>query len=238
MRKRLTNILICPNNYQSDLKIYGTKVHRNGAVLYNLDDTQLLEDDDIEEGIIVSDSSQTAYPVSEFIAILLSDTDIDTNHHQMLLEKAVDKCPDFYNTILKSTLERITKHKDTSEGKWNREEMKYYDNEVNTPEQREQMLHSIKNMPIWRIFQPRTKYIIKYLKEKCAGQTILEIGSGNSRTVSWAFNPASFNFKYVGSDISFKRLMVAKKSIPEGDFFQASALNLPFKNDSFYAVIS
>ncbi len=143
-----------------------------------------------------------------------------------------------YKSVLKSTLERITKLNETNDGKWNREEMRYYDKEVNTPEQRDYMLHEIKNTPIWRIFIPRTNHIIKHLELVCHNQNVLEIGCGNSRTVSWAFHPEKFHYNYVGTDISFKRLLVAKKSIPSGDFIQASALNLPFIPESFYGLIS
>jgi len=238
MRKKLLRILKCPNNNNFDLKIFGAEVNRNNIILKDLENEQLQDNDDIINGLIICESSQTAYPISESIAILLSDNDIDINHHLPLLERYIANIPANYKYVLTSTLDRIAKQIETNDGKWNREEMRYYDKEVNTQEQRDSMLWEIKNTPVWRIFIPRSKHIIKHIQEGCKNQNILEIGCGNSRTISWAFNPAIHNYNYIGTDISFKRLLVGKKSIPEGDFLQASALNLPFRPSSFYALIS
>lgn len=231
-------ILKCPNNNETDLKIYGAEVIRNNSALKNLLNEQLQDEDEIVNGLIICESCKTAYPISESIAILLTDADLDINHHRPLLERYVSLIPDPYNSVLNATLDRIAKSSETHDGIWNREEMRYYDNEVNTQQQRDSMLHEIKNTPVWRIFIPRTKHIIKFIEEGCENQNILEIGCGNSRTISWVFNPAKHNYNYIGTDISFKRLLVGKKSIPEGDFIQASALILPFKPNSFYALIS
>ncbi len=238
MRKKLLKILKCPNSNNPELKIFGAEVNRNAQMHFNIENDQLLDDDDIVNGVIICTNSNTAFPISEHIAILLSDADVDINHHRPLLEKISLNISEPFKSIIKTTLERITRLNETKDGKWNREEMRYYDKEINTAEQRVAMLHEIKNTPIWRIFIPRTNHIIKHIALNCKNQNVLEIGCGNSRTVSWAFHPEKFHYNYVGTDISFKRLLVAKKSIPEGDFIQASALNLPFVTGSFYALIS
>ena len=91
---------------------------------------------------------------------------------------------------------------------------------------------------MWRIFIPRKKYMIDVIAEECKNEYVLEIGGGVCRGVSVIFNPVQYHHKYIGTDIAFKRLVVAKMATPAGDFLQASALNLPFKKDTFKCVIS
>lgn len=238
MRKKIVTLLKDPNNHQPGFRLFGSIVHRGATQLTNLTDQELEQEDDIEEGLLISTSSNTAYPIEGFVAILLSDTDVDLNHHQPLLQKFKGKIPQEFEEVLNATLGRLSAARDSADGTWNREEMRYYDKEVSTVEQRNKMLKAIREVPVWRIFLPRKKHIIDILAKEISNKYLLEIGSGNSRTVYWEFNPSKFHYNYIGSDISFKRLLVAKQAIPEGDFFQASALNLPFLDNSFYTVLS
>jgi len=135
-------------------------------------------------------------------------------------------------------LEKTGLASSTSDGIWNREEMRYYDSEVESRDHREQMLSNIKNIPVHRILIPRKWHITKIIKPFIKNSAILEIGCGNANTIYNILNPGINNYPYTGTDISFKRLLVAKMAIPEGDFIQASALNLPFIKNSFTAVIS
>jgi SAM-dependent methyltransferase len=52
------------------------------------------------------------------------------------------------------------------------------------------------------------------------------------------YRPAEHEYNYVGTDISLQRLILAKQVIPEGEFVQCSALNLPFQTDTFDLVFS
>lgn len=238
MRKKIVPLLKDPNNHQPGFRLFGSIVHRGALQLTNLTYQDLESEDDIEEGLLISADGSTAYPIEGFVAILLSDTDVDLNHHQSLLQKFSGKCPQEFETVLRATLSRLHAAQNSADGTWNREEMRYYDKEVSTVEQRNKMLRAIREVPVWRIFLPRKKHIINVISKEIRNEYLLEIGSGNSRTVYWEFNPSKYQYNYIGSDISFKRLLVAKQAIPEGDFFQASALNLPFLENSFCTVLS
>lgn len=238
MHKRIISLLQCPNNFKPGFSVFASELVRNGVLLKNLSDSEILPEDDIKQGVVLSQGSNTAYPISNFIGVFLNDLDADKGHHKNLFEPLIDKCPDVFNEGIKTTLARIYGSAETHDGNWNREEMKYYDAEVDTEDLRSIMLKSINGQPVWRIFIPRRKNIIEKIAAECVGKNVLEIGCGNSRTVAREFNPEKFNYNYIGTDISFKRLLVAKSAIPAADFLQASAINLPFKDNSFKALIS
>ncbi len=81
MRKKLLKILKCPNNHNSDLKIFGAEVNRNGQILFNIENDQLLDDDDIINGVIISEKAtqhfqlvktlQFCYPIMILILIII-----------------------------------------------------------------------------------------------------------------------------------------------------------------------
>ena len=50
-------------------------------------------------------------------------------------------------------------------------------------------------------------------------------------------NPLKYNYNYIGTDISFNRLRIAKSILPKSNFISCSALNLPFKSNIFDVVI-
>ncbi len=238
MRKKIIPLLRDPNNRTVKFKVFGISVSRNNQNITNLVDSEIQNEDDILEGVLIAEEGRTAYPINGAVAILLNDLDVDTNHHCSLLESMLPALPSPYKEITAETLTRLQKTADTFDGKWNREEMKYYDKEVSSDDQRNKMLQELKNKPIWRIFLPRKKYIIDLISNHIKNKFMLEIGSGNSRTISYNFDPGKNSYNYIGTDISFKRLLVAKQAIPTGDFIQTSALNLPFKPESFEAIIS
>jgi ubiquinone/menaquinone biosynthesis C-methylase UbiE/uncharacterized protein YbaR (Trm112 family) len=211
---------------------------RNGNLLNNIDHDQLLDEDDIKTGVIVAESSNTAYPIANYVGVMLSDADVDRGHHNILLSPLKDNVPASYNAAIQSTLGRIYGLNETDDGKWNREEMKYYDEAVSTPARQQAMLKSIQEENLWRIFIPRKKDMIDLIANAAKGQWLLEIGCGNSRTITRIFHPGQNGYNYLGTDISFKRLEVAKQALPGSDFLQASALNLPLKKDTFNVAIS
>ncbi|HNR20424.1 MAG TPA: class I SAM-dependent methyltransferase [Bacteroidia bacterium] len=238
MRKKVSSILICPNSKKEGFKFYAFELTRNGNSIKDVNDGEINAEDDIKYGVAVSTTSNTAYPIDEYIGVFLSDADVDKHHHKNFLEKYVTLLPADFKDAVQNTLNRIYGATETSDGKWNREEMMYYDAEVETEEKRKKMLNSVLNKPMWRIFIPRKKHMIDLIAPSCKNEFVLEIGGGVCRTVSRLFNPAEYNYNYIGTDIAFKRLMVAKQATPAGDFLQASALNLPFKKNTFQCVIS
>jgi ubiquinone/menaquinone biosynthesis C-methylase UbiE len=68
-------------------------------------------------------------------------------------------------------------------------------------------------------FIPRQRWIIHPVAPYLKNKKVLEIGGGICRTVYNLFNPDVFGFQYTGTDISFKRLMVAKSAMPSSDFY-------------------
>lgn len=238
MRVKTIAILSCPNSRSSDWTIFATKIERKNKFLFNLDNESLQEEDDIIEGILVNQSNQTAFPIHQSIAVLLSDKDADYSHLQKLFEQLSVAYPEGIKKIIQSTINRIGNMVKNKEANWNMEEMKYYDEAVNTPEKRLALLNDIRQNPIWRIFLPRQKDITFFLDKEIKTKTLLEIGCGNARTISWILNPGKYNYNYIGADISFNRLLVASQNIPRGDFIQCSAFNLPFKKQTMDAVIS
>lgn len=70
----------------------------------------------------------------------------------------------------------------------------------------------------------------KFLK---TGDKVLDLGCGNGRFYESFLKNGAF---YTGVDNSQKLLDIAKKNYSEGEFILASALNLPFSDESFDAV--
>jgi hypothetical protein len=120
----------------------------------------MMPDDDIKLGIAISESSPTAFPIDEFVGVFLADEDVDIHHHSAFFSQHAKKLPDAFKQAVHQTMQQIVSMNETSDGKWNREEMRYYDAEVDTVEKREKMLDAVFHKPVWRIFIPRKKSII------------------------------------------------------------------------------
>ena len=238
MHTRILDKLICPNTHLQPLLLFALEINRNQQILSNPDNTSLQPLDDVKTGLLYTADKKNIYFIHEFIPILLNDTDQDLNHIKSIYQEVGNRLPDEFKQAIEQTFSKIESKNLSADGNWNREEMKYYDAAVDTPELRAKMLNSIQRENLWRIFIPRKEEMINHFETNCKGQWIFEIGCGNARTVARMFNPIKFNFNYIGTDISFKRLMVAKMAIPESDFIQASALNIPIKNNSFNGAIS
>lgn len=238
MYKRILDKLICPNTGAGDLKIYSVELSRQNKSERNLSGENIGSEDDIKAGILFTSDKKNVYVIHEYIPVLLNDADQDLPHLTSIATPLINQLPSDLADALQQTLNRVSAQHKSADGDWNREEMKYYDAAVDTEKQRHEMLKSIKTDNLWRLFIPRKQNMIKYLEKNCKGKWIFEIGCGNARTVSRIFNPAEYDYNYIGTDISFKRLMVAKMAIPGSDFIQASALNIPIKNNFFDAAIS
>ncbi len=234
----MLSLLKCPETHQTGMKLFAVEVMRNGKLLSTFEQQELQEEDDIISGLLINETHQIVYPIAESIAILLSKSDVDTFHHVPLLQKFKSQCPAALLPIIENTLGHLQKSATTSDGNWNRDEMRYYDADVETPGKQEKMVQSIKKTPVHRILIPRKKHITDIIASTAQQHAVLEIGCGNASSVYRIFNPATYHYRYIGSDISFKRLLVAKKMLPEGEFVQASALNLPFIGACFTTVIS
>lgn len=86
---------------------------------------------------------------------------------------------------------------------------------------------------------PREKFLIKRMKHFINSKTkILEIGGGNFKTIKVLLDPDTYNFFYVGSDVSFNALKIGQKNIKTGEFIQCDVESLPFLPESFDIVFS
>lgn len=236
MRKRLLNILVCPNKKKGSLILFAHKLIRNKTIISNLSEPEIHDSDDVINGVLLNLEDKCAYPIFQSVAILLSDTDVNTRLTIKLLQSIKKNCPSEFIKSIDSTIDRLKFQKNTSHGIWNREEMSFFDREVNSKSQRQQFLRKIKEVPLWELLITRSQLFDNIVLNN-DNESILEVGCGNSRTISWLFHPKEYHYQYVGTDISLKRLLLAKEVIPDGDFIQCSVLNLPFKNDTFASVI-
>jgi len=238
MRKRILKILECPNTHRNSLEIFATELKRGNSISYNVVESEMMEDDDVISGVIVNRNGGYAYPIFKSVALLLSDIDTDREFYVELLQFLRSSCPASFAICIDSTISSLKTTESNWRGEWNREEMHFFDKDVQSEELRKSFLRKIKLDPLWNLYISRSRNITQKINLPfIINKYILEVGSGNSRTVSWIFHPALYHFHYIGSDISFKRLLLAKQVVPEGDYIQCSALNLPFKADTFAAIL-
>ena len=118
--------------------------------------------------------------------------------------------------------------------------MEYFDKNADTPELREAMMKEIKTKPLWRVFIPRNKQIIRYLKPDCESKDILEIGCGRgagARLISEEFEPN----RLVLLDLDMQMIRKARDYAGVNNdrnlfYCRASATYLPFHNSTFDAI--
>lgn len=237
MRPRLLSNLICPNFGVSDFGVYGHELFRGGLPLHELTEEQIRPDDDIKEGFIFSKSAGTVYPIREFVLSMLADSDADQRFYESALLESVSLSPAAYASVIRASVARMRRVASGSVGQWNQEEMAYYDREVAEVAMRRRLLGDVRTRPLWHIYLERSEHLVNKIDWE-AEQKVLEIGCGNARTLSWLRPPGKVGYSYTGTDISFKRLILAKTVIPDGDFVQCSALNLPFKDATFSTAVS
>lgn len=240
MKRSILNILIDPSSKSSDFTLYASRLLRDSTKETNVPQDDIRDDDDIESGVLIDNQSGHAYPISDFVLSMLSDEDVDTNLYIQLFSEMMDSLPEDIGSRVRTNIERLKGISDESEtGHWNRGEMEYYDEDVRDEATRKIFLDTIRTQPLWHIYLERKRHLTDKLKGSLQeGSRVLEVGCGNARSVSWILPPHENGYSYVGTDISFKRLILAKQVIPEGDFIQCSGLNLPFKPESFQAAIA
>ncbi len=236
MRKRLLKVLMCPNNKVGDFKLFAQELKRAGSLLCNLDHNDIHDDDDVKTGFIYNDKTDNVYIITQYILSFLSDQDADYDLSIRSLKNAIDYAPESLRKIIKKNIKRLKNCNNDNDDNWAKEEIAYYNKEVDTEEERKNFYEECVNNPLWHIYLER-KQLFNRLNLSDINN-VLEVGCGNARTVHSLFSPSKYHYNYVGIDISLKRLMLAKMVITEGDFVQCSTLNLPFKNEAFSVVIA
>ncbi len=235
MRRRLIEKLRCPNTHGNALECYAVTAQGNGHTTDGVYANQLGPDDDIVRGILFERAGKAAYPIWDHVGLLLSDEDTDVPHHTKLLQALRPDLPAELHDIIESTVARLRQRADTKDGTWNREEMAYYDRQSADEETRRRAVDVIHRRPDWNVYIPREKTLLRHLEP---GSTVLEVGCASARTMTWASTLGGYDFEFTGIDISWNKLLMAKAASPNGDFFQASALNLPFKDACFDAILA
>jgi len=235
MRRRLIEKLRCPNSRNAALDCYAVEALRNGQSIDSAYIDKLEQDDEIVRGILFERIGKSVYPIWSCVGLTLSDEDTDSPHHSKLLTALRPDVPADLHEIIDSTLARLQQRPETKEGVWNREEMEYYDRKSASEESRRRSVDVIHRRPDWNVYLPREETFLKNLDPE---SQVLEIGCASGRTMTWASTLGGYKFEVVGIDISWNKLLMAKAASPNGDFFQASALNLPFKDSSFDAALA
>lgn len=236
MRKDLLEILRCPNGRGKRFEVFARALRREGRTLTDVEDGKILADD-VETGYVVDADAGQLYPITDFVLSMLSDADADPAAEIPLLRKLLVGTPAPHAAAIEARLARLQALSPSEVGDWNREEMRYYDRDVETPEKRAAFLETIRRDPLWNIYLERKSQLIDNIGVTPV-RRVLEIGGGNSRTVSWIYPPREHRYSYVGTDISLQRLVLAKQVLPDGDFVQCSALNLPFRSNAFDLAIA
>lgn len=229
-------LLRCPNNGRGPLRVFGCIVQRGSVEVRGIDNGQLDELDDVVLGVLLSDDLIYAYPISDGIAQLLADPDTDVEHTVGLLSRTLDHLPPEYSTAVVRTIDRLRSRVGDDVGAWNREEMLYYDASVATEDSRRIVQADYADNPMWNVFLPRWEHILAPILAELDDGWLLEVGCGGARTVHWYLGRPGLTRRYVGVDISWARLLLARSLIPSGIFIQASAMNLPFADRAFSAV--
>lgn len=228
MRVDTTSLLVCPDTGATDFSLFGARVRRGDVELAAVPGEDLQPTDEVLDGVLVGGGR--AYPVRHGVLSLLSDASADPMAWREHFEAVTPVCPGPVRDAVDRTLDRVDRAAATADGRWNRDEMRYYDEAVATPEKREAMRQAILGRDLGRTFYTREQVILAALRPQARGKRVLEVGCGTARTVARLFRPEEWGFDYMGVDISFQRLVVARDLLPAGLFVQASALELPFRD--------
>jgi SAM-dependent methyltransferase len=234
----LVSLLRCPRTH-GPLDVFGVEVLRGGGLVRLAPEEKMEDDDDIILGLLLERDGEAVYPIVDSVASMLCQDDLDPLAFVGLLDRVAEHLPPSLAALAGAFSARIgCLGEDSASGRWNRGEMAFFDRDVDTPELREAFAARIRTEPLWSRYLPRETEIVARVRDRIAHKSVLEIGCGNSRTVSWLLPPARHGYHYVGTDVSFKRLLLARLVVPEGDFIQCSALRLPLATSSLDGVLS
>jgi ubiquinone/menaquinone biosynthesis C-methylase UbiE/uncharacterized protein YbaR (Trm112 family) len=88
-------------------------------------------------------------------------------------------------------------------------------------------------------FFERNKFLFEpFLRRGIRDKFVLEIGAGMAETVVSILPPAETHYFYIGTDVAEQALQIAARLLPEADFIQCTAGNMPFRKASFDHVLS
>jgi ubiquinone/menaquinone biosynthesis C-methylase UbiE/uncharacterized protein YbaR (Trm112 family) len=242
MKKKFLTGLLDPNDGTTllEVMVLVIKVRGQEEPVFVENETRIEDECEVDFGFLLNPSSECIFPIEDGIPMLLSMQDMLATDLWRFCDRVLSTKPK--NPGVCALIERVKASlfvADTSARGWCQDEMAYYDSDVSTKELRDEMVTNIQTKKLWHIFLEREKYLLSQLSfKKQQGARVLEVGCGNSRTVSQLLPPSSNNFTYFGADVSRKRLLVAKEVVPEGQFIQCSATKLPFSRDSFDGVLA
>jgi SAM-dependent methyltransferase len=123
--------------------------------------------------------------------------------------------------------------------RWGIDDVAYWEHEIYAdPREREQMRLRIKrSRPDAGLrTRPREQHIFRHLRPYLRDRVLLDIGCGNAQTIQVLCHPEMIGYSYVGVDLSLSALTTNQATFP-GLFVQASATALPFREQSFDAIL-
>ena len=99
--------LQCPNCSHSNLEYQAFEISRKDLTLNNLEYSDLKESDHIKTGLLICSNCNTAFPIKDYITILLSIDDVDTSHAELVLRELSVLANSDTKEILDSTISKF-----------------------------------------------------------------------------------------------------------------------------------
>ena len=71
MRRKILNLLECPNYGSNSFELFSTEIFRKNKLLKNIESNLLKDDDDIINGLLINMKNEIVYPIKNGILMLL-----------------------------------------------------------------------------------------------------------------------------------------------------------------------
>ena len=140
MKIKNINFLKCANCKSNDLSYVALNIIRNGKLIKDSFNVELNDSDYIKSGFLKCDICESIFLIYNYITILLSDSDIDVSHVLTVIDK-LKKVANEENKNVLNEAKKYQSQKETRDGIWNREEMEYYDKNVDSEDKRKKMIN-------------------------------------------------------------------------------------------------
>ena len=216
MRKELLKLMCCPND-GADLKLFILSGENNR----------------ITKGLLICLECNDAWVVVQGIPRFISASSVDLNlEHEFLVENRFEIDSEFPG-LVQSMKQKLSAFEEEAKGRnydWNEDELLFWEENY-----KNRFHNDEKNRTTYNRLLPRQKFILDPLKKENIS-AILEVGCGTCGTLYHSHFSVQDKL-YVGTDISFNALRVARKFL-DANLVMCDAMNLPFKDESFDLILS
>ncbi|MGB3478340.1 MAG: methyltransferase domain-containing protein [bacterium] len=193
----------------------------------------------IKQGLFYCSKCNDVFPIIDGIPRFLIAGDIDALDQKewdnFIHSKHMNRLPKRYLQLftrkIEDVKERTTKHA------WTIEEKSYWESIYNTTKDEKTKYTDGLGRVVGNRRYIRELLIFSKLRQSIEGKILLEVGCGGSRNIKQLLDPATYNFYYIGLDLSIKALKRALDNI-DGIFVQANLEYLPFKDNSVDYLLS